>query len=177
MNELLADDHAELGKLLGQVKAALDSKDVARSHASLDLFWARLAVHIRAEHLHLFPAMEGAFSGSHAREPSPVEALGVIEELRVDHDFFMRELSQAVSITRSLITSTDRQAAEQQLPEVRAKVAAVEVRLAKHNRAEEEGIYLWTSSLLSETEQTALAARVQRELENMPPRFGIRSTS
>ena len=64
MSERLAHDHAELGKLLGEVKAALDNKDVARTNASLDLFWARLAIHIRAEHLHVFPALVDAFSRS-----------------------------------------------------------------------------------------------------------------
>ncbi|HEY5884248.1 MAG TPA: hemerythrin domain-containing protein [Pyrinomonadaceae bacterium] len=177
MNELLADDHAELGNLLGKVFAALDADEVALSHASLDLFWARLAVHIRAEHLHVFPAVENAFDETHTKGLSAGEALKVIEELRSDHDFFMSELSEAVVITRNLVKSVDRQADVQRLQHVRAKVATVEARLAKHNRVEEEGVYLWTSSLLSETEQTALAARVQKELENMPPRFGIRSTS
>jgi Hemerythrin HHE cation binding domain len=171
MNERLAHDHAELGDLLGEVIAALDESDVARSHASLDLFWARLAVHIRAEHLHLFPAVLDALSGSHQDSPSASEALNAIKVLRRDHDFFMRELSQAVARTRSLLTADNRNVAEQQLESVHTSVAAVEARLAKHNRIEEEGIYLWTSSLLSAAEQSALAVRVQRELANMPRRF------
>jgi hypothetical protein len=51
----LADDHAALDEVLRQLQEPLDTADVAASHAQLDLFWARLAVHIRAEHLHLFP--------------------------------------------------------------------------------------------------------------------------
>ncbi len=176
MNEQLAHDHAELGDLLGEVIAALEERDVARSHASLDLFWARLAVHIRAEHLHLFPAITDALSGSHENAPTAGEVLTVTEELRRDHDFFMRELPQAVVIMRSLLRTADRQAVEQQLEGVLTKVAAVEARLVKHNRIEEEGVYLWTNSLLGEAERSKLAADVQRELENMPPRFGARST-
>ena len=171
MSERLAHDHAELGNLLSEVKAALDTKDVARSHASLDLFWARLAVHIRAEHLHVFPAIEGIFSGSHEKGPSAIEALKVIEELRRDHDFFMSELSQAVVITRGLMTIADRHAADERLQDVEAKVAAVEDRLAEHNRVEEEGIYLWTESFLSAARQSTLGENVKKELENIPPRF------
>src|SRR5437764_14237253 len=52
---LLEEDHASLGGLIEELCAALDGSDVARSFALLDLVWARLAVHIRAEHLCLFP--------------------------------------------------------------------------------------------------------------------------
>ena len=97
MNQRLAHDHAELGNLLGEVNAALDAKVIARSHASLDRFWARLAVHIRAEHLRLFPAVLDALSGSRENIPSADEALNAIEELRRDHDFFMHELSVATA--------------------------------------------------------------------------------
>ncbi len=41
----------------GKLKSALHAGDVEASHTGLDLFWARLAVHIRAEHLQLFPAI------------------------------------------------------------------------------------------------------------------------
>src|SRR5688572_17623428 len=171
MSERLDHDHAELGNLLVEVKAALDSKDVARSQASLDLFWARLAVHIRAEHLHVFPAIEGAFSRSHEKGPSTIEALKVIEELRRDHNFFMSELSEAVVITRGAMTIADRHAAEQQLQDLEAKIAAVEARLVEHNRLEENGIYLWTESLLSAARRLTLAENVKKELENMPRRW------
>src|SRR5688500_302918 len=171
MRERLADDHAELGNLLGEVKTALDTKDVARSHESLDLFWARLAVHIRAEHLHVFPAIEGASRCNHENGPYTIEALKVIEALRRVHNFFMSELSEAVVITRGVMTITDRHAAEQQLQDLEAKIAAVEARLAEHNRIEEEGIYLWTESLLSAARQSTLAENVKKELENMPRRW------
>jgi len=41
-SQRLVDDHAALDDLLGQLWAALESGDVACSHAKLDLFWARL---------------------------------------------------------------------------------------------------------------------------------------
>lgn len=171
MNERLAHDHAELGELLGKVVAALDAKDVAQSHASLDLFWARLAVHIRAEHLFLFPAILDAPSKSRENAVSESEALKAVEELRQDHHFFMRELSLAVATTRGLLTTADKRVVEEQLKDTRAKIGVVEARLSKHNKAEEEGVYRWTGSLLSEAEQSVLAAGMQRELENIPPRF------
>lgn len=158
MTKRLMEDHAELGDLLNQLIAALDANDIARSHATLDLFWARLAIHIRAEHLHLFPAV------SHA--PG---AERTIEQLRTDHDFFMRELAQAIAVMRSLLGNAGGQAVPQ-LEGVRAKIAVVQTRLEEHNEVEEEGIYLWTTNL-SEAEQSDLAADVQKELENIPARF------
>ena len=171
MNERLVHDHVEVGDLLDKVIAALDERDVARSHATLDLFWARIAVHIRAEHLHLFPAILDGPSEGRENAPSVSEALRTIEELRRDHDFFMRQLSQAVAMTRSLLTTADPQLVEQQFKDIRSRIAVVQDRLAKHDRLEEEGIYLWTGNL-SQADQMSLAAGVQRELENMPPRFG-----
>src|SRR5215211_942934 len=53
----LADDHVAVGEVIKALQAALNSCDLKTAYAKLDLFWARLAVHIRAEHLHLFPAV------------------------------------------------------------------------------------------------------------------------
>ena len=158
-DERLLHDHAELGDLLNQLDAALEANDPARTHAALDLFWARLAMHIRAEHLHLFPTI--------SRIANPPEELeNTIAILREDHDFFMRELSQAIAITRN---TKENPAAP--LEEVTKKIAAVRARLVKHNEIEETGIYVW-SSLLTEAEQAELTTQVQKELENLPPRFG-----
>src|ERR1043165_845632 len=108
---LLAHDHISLDGLLRDVIAALDAGDAQRSHARLDLFWARLAVHIRAEHLHLFPAILGALrekrGGKIAAAPSLAEAQEAIEELRHDHDFFMRELAGAVQLMRTLFAKNE----------------------------------------------------------------------
>ncbi|HEU5130815.1 MAG TPA: hemerythrin domain-containing protein [Pyrinomonadaceae bacterium] len=157
-------DHAELGELLNELDAALEANDAARTHATLDLFWARLAMHIRAEHLHLFPAISRI---SNDQALAPGEPENTIAKLREDHDFFMRELSQSIAITRNAKENT-----AEQLAEVSKKIAAVRARLVKHNEIEETGIYVWSSSLLTEAEQSELTTQIQKELENLPPRFG-----
>jgi phage shock protein A len=180
MDDQLSNDHAELGKLLGKVRDALDAGDVTRGHSRLDLFWARLAMHIRAEHLHLFPAILRVLSEKHrvnaGATPSLSQAKNAIEELRRDHDFFMHELARASATMRHLLTSTDQQLAARALKGVQARIVAVEERLATHNALEEGQVYLWTRSLLGDAEQFALAARVQNELANVPPRFADAKT-
>jgi Hemerythrin HHE cation binding domain len=95
--QLLSDDHEAVYEVLQQLVTALNKKDVQTSHAKLDLLWARLAVHIRAEHLHLFPAIASKSS----------EAQSIIDKLRADHDFFMRKLAQAIGVLRELPTNLD----------------------------------------------------------------------
>lgn len=48
---VMTDDHSEIDQLIHELLGALDKKDRAQSFEHLDLLWARLAVHIRAEHL------------------------------------------------------------------------------------------------------------------------------
>lgn len=161
MNERLARDHADLDKLLDDLRVALEATDITRSHERLDLFWARLAVHIRAEHLHLFPAilraLSGNLEGDVADAPSLSQAQKTIAELRRDHDFFMHELSRAIIAMRNLVTTMDWQAIGEALEKVRVRIAAVEERLATHNKLEEERVYLWIRKVLSEAEQVRLA--------------------
>ena len=89
--ERLLDDHHAVGEVLEQLLTALDNKDVDSTHSKLDLLWARLAVHIRAEHLHLFPAVTERLAKSFKGVvPDLHEAQAIIENLRTDHDFFMR---------------------------------------------------------------------------------------
>ena len=173
-DERLMHDHAELGALLNQLNAALEAGDIAQTHAALDLFWARLAVHIRAEHLHLFPMISRAARRVDVSNEilPPGEPENTIAKLRDDHDFFMRELAQAIAITRGLSAKDEGNAAAQ-LGEVNQKLDAVRDRLVRHNEIEETGIYLWTSSLLGEAERTELASHVQKELANLPPRFEV----
>jgi hypothetical protein len=57
MPDLLERDHEELDGVLGELLLALDHGERDESFARLDLLWARLAIHIRAEHLCLFPAI------------------------------------------------------------------------------------------------------------------------
>lgn len=140
--------------MLKQLLTALDNKDAGTSYAKLDLLWARLAVHIRAEHLHLFPAVANRLA----------EAPAIVEDLRSDHDFFMRALAGAIGIFRERSENAD-------FAEVRDTVREVEKRLTTHNKIEEDQIYRWASIILTEPEQSELLARINAELENSPPRF------
>jgi len=142
----LLDDHDDLHRLLEQLKRALAEMDSEATRSRLDLFWARLAVHIRAEHLRLFPAVKNATSPS------------VIAQLREDHDFFMRGLASAI-------------AAVPDLNQVATIVKAVEERLNAHNQLEEKQIYALISSNLSPEEQAQLASQLEEELMKHPPRF------
>ena len=96
----LADDHSEIDVLLEEFFDTLRFADVELMYKSLDFFWARLAMHIRAEHLHLFPAITNAIETQAAENNSPVpsltEALNAINALQSDHNFFMRELLSAI---------------------------------------------------------------------------------
>lgn len=159
--QLLSDDHEAVGEVLKQLLAALENKDVPASYKTLDLFWARLAVHIRAEHLHLFPAIASKYS----------EAESVIENLRDDHDFFMRELAQAIAVLRELPPAPDTSAAS--LTSLLESVRRVEKRLAAHNELEENKIYHLAGTILTEPEQLELASRINAELENRPQRFSL----
>ena len=152
---LLADDHRAVNEILQQLLQALDDKDVQATHAKLDLLWARLAVHIRAEHLHLFAAVV-------SKHP---EAASVIETLRADHDFFMRELAHALGLVRDGAEATA----------VSPTIREVEKRLISHNELEETQVYRWASMILTESEQIELAIRIHNELEKRPPRFSPES--
>ena len=168
----LADDHHAVSEVLTQLFAALDNKDVQTSHSKLDLLWARLAVHIRAEHLHLFPTVTKRLTESPAGVvPDVSEARAIIETLRADHDFFMHELARAIGILRELpqtiVTASD----EARFTAVGDTIREVETRLATHNEIEENEIYRWSSMILTEPEQADLVARINAELENRPPRF------
>lgn len=183
MNQLLADDHAELDSLLDDVLAALDASEAQSAFQKLDLFWARLAMHIRAEHLHLFPAVVGAIetrklAAENVSPPSLQAAQDAINELREDHDFFMRELSGAIKQLRGLhenrLTESE---IIKVITSVRETIAAVSRRLEKHNEREESRIYEWADALLSEPERAALNERMKKEIENLPPRFGDKKAS
>lgn len=168
----LVDDHLELHQLLAQLRDALDHSDVQRTYAKLDLFWARLAVHIRAEHLHLFPSLVKL--PHHAETdstPSLKEMQAVIKQLREDHDFFMHELSGAVLDVRALLNAVDNQIVQSELRQVRDTITEVEHRLESHDEIEEGQVYLWVSSLLNQKEQSELAVAINTELENRPARF------
>ena len=150
----LSDDHDAVGEVLKQLLTASDNNDVETSYLKLDLLWGRLAVHIRAEHLHLFPVLLTHQS----------EAQATVEVLRADHDFFMRELARAIGVLRGRYD-------EAEFSAVRDAVREVEKRLNTHNQTEEDQIYAQASIMLTEPEQLELLARINAELENRPPRF------
>jgi hypothetical protein len=173
-SQRLADDHAALDDVLSQLRTALETGDVADSHARLDLFWARLAVHIRAEHLHLFPTVLGRLTSNSADpgfSPTFSDAETCIEQLRADHDFFMHELAQAIGSLRDLLKATERHAIDDGIRRVRDTVLEIEKRLIVHNEIEEHQIYGWVRTILKAPEQADLATRINAELANRPPRF------
>jgi hemerythrin superfamily protein len=173
----LEDDHHSLGELLSRFQTTIANRDVKTAHAALDLFWARLAVHIRAEHLHLFPSILNASTdtGDLAGGPSMRQAQATINALVDDHDFFMRELSSAISVLREALTLDDRSNVEEKLTQTSQTVARVAERLQTHNQTEEETIYRWVVSLLDEERQSRLDREVQDSLLKLPARFNSAS--
>ena len=173
VSEQLINDHAALDKVLKQLQVALRSSDLEVVHSKLDLFWARLAVHIRAEHLHLFPTLLRSLETVNASAPTLDDAQRVTSELRRDHDFFMHELPRAVEITRQLLTVRERAILEEGLNNVKNIVLEVERRLLKHNEIEENQIYRWATMILNLEEQATLANQITAELRKHPPRFTL----
>jgi iron-sulfur cluster repair protein YtfE (RIC family) len=171
---LLADDHSELDRLIGDSIAALEKEDKLKAFERLDLLWAQLAVHIRAEHLCVFPSILNAprenFTGRDG-DAEYQEAQSAINQLRLDHEFFMSELGAAVNTIRNRETPSEHEAISKQLQDVRRSIVKIQSRLDQHNQLEENHVYKWVNVLLSDAERLALAARIRHELENTPPRF------
>jgi hemerythrin superfamily protein len=161
---VLAHDHSEIDTLIGDLLAALEKGDQLQVFPRLDLLWARLAVHIRAEHLCLFPSILGANFSDTGSGPTYQEAQRVIDQLRLDHEFFMRELGTSVNSIRKQQDASDTEV-------LRRSVVEIQNRLAKHNELEENHVYKWVNILLDETELSVLVAGIKREIENIPPRF------
>ena len=170
----LADDHLAIYQVLNELKTALEDGEVETSHAKLDLFWARLAVHIRAEHLHLFPAVVAGALERSANDPAfpdPNQMEAAVERLLNDHEFFMRELAAAIQTARRLGKSSDTRIDLEGLKKIQNIVTQIEKRLDMHNELEENEVYLWVGTVLSEQKQSELATKVAQELANTPPRF------
>lgn len=142
----LAADHRALDGLLAEGAAALEAGDAARAHRSLDRLWMRLAVHIRAEHKALFPAVLAA-------RPELGEALA---RLRADHDLFMDGLSRLLPRLK---------APARDLAALRADLGLLEARLADHNALEEAAVYP------AAAQDPALDGAVARELAFLPERY------
>lgn len=172
---LLKRDHETVGSLLDELRAELRSEaDVKTIYEMLDTAWARLAVHIRAEHLCLFPALleasRGLSDGQVEHAPSRAEVINTVERLRGDHDFFMRELAAAVNTLRGLLSDPEGRDAMAELEGVRRAVETVAERLEEHNALEEEQVYSWSQQLPPD-EEAQLAVDIRRELTHLPPRF------
>lgn len=162
----LVDDHLGLHRLLMQVQSALEHGDVHRAYAKIDLFWAKLAVHIRAEHLHLYPSILNSDQAT-----SLAKMQGVIDRLREDHDYFMHKLAGAVGNVRGLLNVSDKQKIESGLEQIGTMIREVEERLEVHNEIEEGQVYCWVGTLLNDKEQEELAIAIRSELEKCPARF------
>lgn len=169
---VLEHDHQELAVLLGKFEKFVERKDFPAAFSALDLFWARLAMHIRAEHVCLFPAILAAPLEHSEGEalPSPDAVQTVISRLRADHNFFMDQLAQAIGIMRDVVAHPEQEASTQ-IARVRAALAEVKLRLEEHNRTEEELVYRWPERLLNQAQLDELRSAIKREIENLPPRF------
>src|SRR5688572_4473628 len=141
MSILLVGDHAEVDALFRDLSHAFDRGDARAVFEKLDYLWARLAVHIRAEHLHLFPALLAAAAAAPDvgtdDAPAPEEVRAAVARLRADHDFFMHELAAAVNAARELAAQDDPPAPER-VASIRGRAFEVAARLVEHNRLEEE---------------------------------------
>jgi hemerythrin-like domain-containing protein len=172
---LLKHDHSELDDLLAAFFRNLAAGDLAQSFDNLDLFWARLGIHIRAEHLHLFPTLLHALSHPQSkkaggRRPSFDAAGNTIARLRADHHFFMTELAAAIKQLREI-----RQNAHSDKPalieNVRGRIAMVAERLKAHNELEESDVYPLAEVLLTPADCVILNEKMRKELDNVPQRF------
>ena len=169
---LLKDDHASLGLLLTELDVELAKPNIARALELLDLFWARLAVHIRAENLHLFPELANAPALLFTRKvslPTPEEAQNILACLRSDHDFFMKELAQMIKAMRE-ITGGQRAGLEE-IEYLQKRTTVIKKRLEAHNHLEETQAYTWPTLLFDEQTIADLCDRLRHELENLPPRL------
>lgn len=171
---ILEQDHELLSELLQDLQSVLQQQEAARAFELLDLFWARLAVHIRAENLCLFPMILNApreLFRDRGGVPSFEEAKTMVESLRADHNFFMDELSRAMKTIRAILPDAESPHVAEQLDTIRERVDAVSLRLESHNALEEDQVYKWPRLILSASDLQGLRAALRRELENLPPRF------
>ena len=166
IEDILEADHGELDSLLARVFAAIEAGDRDETYRSLDFFWARLAMHIRAEHLRLFPAARRI--AENGREDSG-DVPRLLEDLQHDHDFFMRNLARAIKAMRLVFDFGNE---TETFEIVRDLLGEIKERLVVHNRIEEERIYpLANEALLEPTELETLSRSVKKELDNYPQRF------
>ena len=144
---LLAHDHRELDALAQAAFTAFAQPDAAAAHTALDRLWMRLAVHIRAEHKVLFPALTSSLP----------DLQTLIQDLRVDHDVFMAMLARLLQDLRKPAPN---------LPALTATFTEMHDRLQAHNRHEEAEVYHHAG------DDPGLTARLKAELAFLPERYG-----
>lgn len=166
--EVLTVDHEELDRLFTKAFDAIDKGEPLEAFRCVDLFWARLAVHIRAEHLKLFPALIKAAEDRGSAAASRLDIPEVINTLHSDHDFFMRELARAIKALR-LVFNFGNEA--ETFVIVRGLLEGVRERLVEHNRIEEEIVYPMCDESVLGNSARDLTVSVEKELKNLPPRF------
>jgi hypothetical protein len=172
VESLLENDHESLGQLLTELNLSLSTLDVSRSFELLDLFWARLAIHLRAEHLHLFPALADAprtLDTGKDDVPGPQEVHELINQLRLDHDFFMKELADMIRVMRDM--TTHQRVDQSVLVDLSTRLMRITSRLDVHNELEEAQVYKWVGLIFDAETLADLGRRIQHELDNLPPRF------
>ncbi len=151
---------------------ALGRGDRRQTFLTLDHFWARLAVHIRAEHLHLFPALLQRSRDSKSQcGITDVESRlpDNISMLRSDHDFFVKEIGKDVNLLRA----DEKEKRENvDLGEIRKNLMIIAGRLGVHNTLEEIDVYPLAPALLTAEEIAELEVSMSRELAKLPQRFG-----
>ncbi|NNE66997.1 MAG: hypothetical protein HKN33_10575 [Pyrinomonadaceae bacterium] len=175
IDKILESDHREIDVILERLDEAFERGIVADIHFLTDYFWARLAMHIRAEHLHLFPAVLDAV-GSKAgnavsiSRPTLAHAEEVLIILRSEHNFFMDELADVMKRLRRIVRLRDPVPAVG-LPLIRTQIGRVVETLASHNAVEESEVYIWVEEMVSNAKKAKLKTEIARELKNIPPRF------
>jgi Hemerythrin HHE cation binding domain. len=172
---LLTDDHDRLNEMFAGIFADFDAEDVEAVYRNLDFFWALLAVHIRAEHLRLFPQILQAAELSDKTNSEGVPGIEYVREtiarLHSDHNYFMRELLSAIKQMRLLRGKGRTMNDGELLAKARRNVEAVQKRLETHNEIEEKEVYLWADLFFEGASGADLREKIQKELDNIPPRF------
>lgn len=157
--------------MLEQVFESLKRGDRRKTFLILDYFWARLAMHIRAEHLHLFPALLEKACAPGLPE-SLIDVVGRLPDdiatLKRDHDIFIKEIGKDVNRLR---VGDDAKAENLDLGDVCKNLMVIAQRLEVHNELEERDIYPLAQALLTADEVTDLKVSIAKELANIPPRF------
>lgn len=153
--DLLESDHREIDDLLHRARETTFATDRAVVYSAVDILWARLAVHIRAEHVSLFPVLLSIGADEN-----------IVERLRLDHSFFMSSLARGIKG----LNPHDDLVSRTEANEIRRLLDEVEARLIEHNDLEERMIYPMTE-IMDTNDAVRLRNDIKRELDNIPPRF------